>query len=74
MLDIKEDSNFTSEAEGSQSLRVFDEDATNVAIQIFSGTFEEEQPEKYIAEGSVQTVNGNEVKITVQEDVEEVSQ
>lgn len=74
VLDIKEDSIFTSEAEGSQSLRVFDEDATNVAIQIFSGTFEEEQPEKYIAEGSVQTVNGNEVKISVQEVVEEVSQ
>ncbi len=37
-----------------KSLRVFKEDAPFVKINIISGVFKEEQPEGYIAEGSVQ--------------------
>lgn len=40
----------------SQSLRVYEAEATNVLIQIESGKFDEEQPAEYIAEGSAQTV------------------
>lgn len=36
------------------SLRVYKEDARNVTVRIYSGVFDEEQPEKYIAEGSEQ--------------------
>lgn len=44
-----------------QSLRVFKEDAPFVKINIISGEFDEAQPEKYIAEGSVQ--NGTKVSV-----------
>lgn len=44
-----------------QSLRVFKEDAPFVKINIISGEFGEAQPEKYIAEGSVQ--NGTTVSV-----------
>lgn len=49
-----------------QSLRVFKEDAPFVKINIISGIFKEEQPEEYIAEGSVQ--NGTEVFVSQTEE------
>ena len=45
----------------AQSLRVYKDDATNVTVQIVSGTFDEAQPEKYIAEGS--EADGTTVKV-----------
>lgn len=55
----------------SQSLQVFEPDATNVAVIIYSGTFDQAQPEAYIAEGSEQTgteETGTEVKVTAGSD------
>jgi len=45
----------------ARSLRVYEEDAPNVTVQIVSGTFDEEQPAKYIAEGS--EAEGTTVKV-----------
>ena len=45
----------------SFSLQVFKDDAPNVVIRIYDGTFDEEQPDKYIAEGSMK--DGTEVKL-----------
>ena len=60
VLEISGTSNFSSIATGSQSLRVYEDTATNVAIQIAGGTFKEKQPTNYIAEGSVQNeTNGS---------------
>jgi len=41
-------------ARESKSLQVFPEGSSNVSVKIYSGTFDEEQPKDYIAEGSVQ--------------------
>ena len=48
----------------SQSLRVFEEDATNVVVTIESGTFDEEQPLEYLAENSIQT-QGTDTKFVI---------
>lgn len=56
-LEISEGSILTHADEDSRSLRVFEADATNVRVEIESGTFDELQPEEYIAEGSVQSTN-----------------
>lgn len=43
----------------NHSIRVFEEDATNVSVTIHAGTFQEEQPEDFIAVNSIQsTLNG----------------
>lgn len=39
------------------SLQVYQPDATNVSVKIHSGTFDEAQPDAYIAEGSVKVGN-----------------
>ena len=41
------------DAKQSKSLHVLSEDATNVSVKIYSGTFDEAPPDQYIAEGSV---------------------
>ena len=48
-------------ASQSKSLQVFPADSTNVTVKIYSGTFDEPQPEAYIAEGSKQ--DGSTVKL-----------
>ena len=52
-LEIDGDSKLTSE--NGQSIRVFEENAPFVKVNIISGEFDEAQPEEYIAEGSEQT-------------------
>ena len=57
-LDISEGSILTcrgNDADKSQSLRVYKADATNVRVLIKDGKFDEEQPQEYLAENSVQT-------------------
>lgn len=48
----------------SASLRVFEEDATNVLVQIEGGTFDEEQPVAYLAEGSIQNQVNNKTVVS----------
>ena len=48
----------------SASLRVFEEDATNVLVQIEGGTFDEEQPVSYLAEGSIQNQVNNKTVVS----------
>ena len=55
LLEIRGDSHFASTATDSLSLRVFEENNPYVAVKIYSGTFNEAQPEAYIASGSVQS-------------------
>lgn len=43
-----------ADASQSKSLHIFPEDSANVSVTIYGGTFDEKQPEEYIAEGSVQ--------------------
>lgn len=38
------------------SLQVYEKNATNVSVKIESGTFDEEQPEEYLVEGSEQSI------------------
>jgi hypothetical protein len=45
--------------EGSRSLRVFEENAPHVKVEIESGTFDEEQPAAYVAKSSAQSVTEN---------------
>ena len=61
LLEIRGDSEFQSTATDSKSLRVFEEGSPYVAVQIYSGKFKEEQPEEYIAPGSV--ASGDTVKV-----------
>lgn len=61
LLEISGSSTLTKKAADSRSLRVYKEDATNVAVKIYSGTFAEAQPDAYIAEGSVK--NGTVVTV-----------
>ena len=44
---------------GSRSLRVFEENAPHVKVEIQSGTFDEKQPVAYLAGGSAQSVTQN---------------
>ena len=60
-LEIDENSVLEHFDARSLSLRVFEKDAPFVKINIISGEFKEEQPEEYIAEGSVQ--NGTIVSV-----------
>lgn len=52
LLEISDNSIITSA--NSSSLQVHEPDASNVTVRIYSGVFDEPQPEKYIAEGSEQ--------------------
>lgn len=52
VLEISEGSTITSEY--GQSLQVYESDAENVTVKIYSGTFDEAQPEDYIDKNSVQ--------------------
>ena len=52
LLEISGNSVITSV--NSVSLQVYEPDAPNVTVKIYSGVFDEPQPEKYIAEGSSQ--------------------
>ena len=52
LLEISGNSAITSK--NSSSLQVYETDAPNVTVKIYSGVFDEPQPEKYIAEGSNQ--------------------
>ena len=54
----------THRDEQSASLRVFEEDATNVLVQIEGGTFDEEQPVDYLVEGSVQNQVNNKTVVS----------
>lgn len=45
--------------EGSRSLRVFEENAPHVKVEIESGIFDEEQPAAYVAKNSAQSVTEN---------------
>ena len=54
-------------SEESKSLRIFEEDATNVSVQIKSGIFDEAQLAEHIAEGSAQmTTEDGKFVVTVQ--------
>lgn len=56
LLKISGSSTLTSD--NSQSLQVYDPNATNVKVEIESGIFDEEQPDSYLAEGSTQAASG----------------
>ena len=59
----------------SMSLRVFEEDAPNVAVKISGGLFKEEQPEHYIAEGAAQIQESGRYAVTlVRQDQQETQQ
>ena len=54
LLEISgKDTVLSHKAKQSKSLQVFQPDATNVAVRIYSGTFDEAPPDEYIADGSV---------------------
>jgi len=53
-----------SAAQEAQSLRVYEEDAANVIIEIISGTFDQKQNEKYLAEGSAQKQDNKKYVVT----------
>ena len=55
VLEIRGSSNLVSTASNSRSLRVFEQDSPYVAVSIYSGKFNEEQPDAYIAPGSVKS-------------------
>jgi len=55
-LNISNGSILTHSDPQSRSLRVFDEKSTVVMVNIESGTFDEEQPEAYIARNSEQSI------------------
>lgn len=55
LLAIRGNSVFQSN--NARSLRVFEENSPYVAVNIYSGTFQEEQPDMYIAPGSVKSGN-----------------
>lgn len=63
-VNISEGSILTTADEAAKSLRVFEEDATNVVITIESGTFDEEQPLEYLAENSIQE-QGTDTKFVI---------
>ena len=46
------------ESKHNQALRVWELDAANVTVRIYSGEFDTELPAEYIAAGSVQSVSG----------------
>ena len=54
----------SEEVEQSRSLRVFEEDATNVLVEIESGTFYEEQPAEYLVQDSVQELKDGHYIVT----------
>jgi len=59
MLEISgENTVLHAKATESQSLHVFPEGSTNVSVKIHGGTFDEEQPDEYLADGAVQTKEG----------------
>ena len=62
------------ESNYSYSLQVFEPDATNVKVRIYSGVFDEEQPNAYLAKDSVQTHNNGKFEITEPEPTEENTQ
>lgn len=55
MLEIRGNSHLQSTAKNSVSLRAFEEESPYVTVTIYSGTFNEEQPDTYIAPGSVKS-------------------
>lgn len=67
LLEIRGKSRLASTASGSCSLRVFEAESPYVAVQIFSGTFNEEQPDTYIAPGSVKSGNVVQIDTTTTE-------
>lgn len=52
------------------SLQVFEPDADNVTVQIYSGRFDESQNQAYLAEGSVQTESDGAYLVATQADTE----
>lgn len=66
LLTIQEESVLTTNENNkdSRSLRVFEEDATNVSVKIYSGTFDEAPSDEYIAEGSIRS--GTKVSVQTQ--------
>lgn len=67
LLEIRGKSRLASTASGSCSLRVFEAESPYVAVQIFSGTFNEEQPDAFIAPGSVKSGNVVQIDTTTTE-------
>lgn len=59
LLEIR--GNSVLQSDNARSVRVFEEERPFVAVNIYSGTFKEEQPDMYIAPGSVKS--GNSVHI-----------
>ena len=57
LLEIRGESVLKSSASNSRSLRVYEADSPYVSVQIYSGSFGEEQPDAYIAPGSVKSRN-----------------
>lgn len=54
----------TISSTNNQSLRVWEPDAANATVKIYSGQFKEQQPENYIAAGSKQTGSNGKYVVT----------
>lgn len=66
-LEIGTGSILTHMHKDSKSLRIFKEDATNVSVQIESGTFDEPQPVEFLVETSAtRTVDGKTIVVPAQ--------
>lgn len=63
-LEISGSSTLTA-AEGN-SLRVYDEDSTDVRVKLYGGTYDEQQPDSYIAPGYVQETQNNKTVVREQ--------
>lgn len=71
-LEISGTSTIVGDQENTCSLRVYEPQGDNVTVVIYGGIFDEEQPEAYIAAGSVQEESDdNRFTVTVSEDTED---
>ena len=52
-------------SEQNQSLRVFPENAPNVTVRLYGGEYEEQQPDKFIAQGYAQTLDEQKNKYVI---------
>ena len=73
-LEIGGNSMITTKYSDCFSLQVFKADASNVKVRIYSGVFDEEQPNAYLAKDSVQTADNGKFVITEPEPTEENNQ
>ena len=57
--DEKQNLDSVLESKNSRSLRVYPEDASHVQVILYSGRYNEEQPQAYLADGAAQSASGN---------------